>query len=164
MIAELRRQNQLKVGAGIESFTKRTAIRHLKETAGFTKEDIGIIYDKYFGTLYYASRETGDKPDLKMNKEAFQNMLASMTPWAKVKSKDENADSITAKDLCTKFVYRIYKKFSGGKDELIDFQKMVIGMSEMLQGVRKEKKNHASEFIEMIKKNIGYYVTYGLVF
>ncbi|KAG1460739.1 hypothetical protein G6F46_005335 [Rhizopus delemar] len=134
MIAELRRQNQLKVGAGIESFTKRTAIRHLKETAGFTKEDIGIIYDKYFGALYYASRETGDKPDLKMNKEAFQNMLASMTPWAKVKSKDESADSITAKDLCTKFVYRIYKKFSGGKDELIDFQKMVIGMSEMLQG------------------------------
>ncbi|ORE19170.1 TBC-domain-containing protein, partial [Rhizopus microsporus] len=134
MVAELRRQNQLKVGAGIESFTKRTVIRHLKDTAGFSKEDIGTIYDKYFGTLYYSNRDTGGKPESKMNKETFQAMLASMTPWAKFKSTNEHPDSITAKELSTSFVYRMYRMFAGGEDELVDFQKMVCGMSEILQG------------------------------
>lgn len=135
MVVELRRQNQLKVGAGIESFTKRTVIRHLKDTAGFSKEDIGTIYDKYFGTLYYSNRDTGGKPESKMNKETFQAMLASMTPWAKFKSTNEHPDSITAKELSTSFVYRMYRMFAGGEDELVDFQKMVCGMSEILQGV-----------------------------
>ncbi|KAG1045709.1 hypothetical protein G6F43_011233 [Rhizopus delemar] len=134
MIIELRRQNQLKVGAGIESFTKRTVIRHLKETAGFSKEDIGVIYDKYFGALYYANRDTGDKPESKMDREIFQNMLAVMTPWAKIKVTNESADSIVAKELSSNFVRRLYRMFSGNEDELIDFQKMVVGMGEILQG------------------------------
>jgi hypothetical protein len=135
MVIELRRQNQLKVGAGIESFTKRTVIRHLKETAGFSKEDIGIIYDKYFGALYYTNRDTGGKPESKMDREIFQNMLAIMTPWAKIKVTNKSADSIVAKELSNSFVRRLYRMFSGNEDELIDFQKMVVGMSEILQGV-----------------------------
>ncbi|KAG1460472.1 hypothetical protein G6F56_005941 [Rhizopus delemar] len=134
MIMDLRRQNQLKVGAGIESFTKRTAIRHLKDMAGFSKEDVGIIYDKYFGALYYANRESGEKIDSKMNRETFQNMLAIMTPWAKVKATNENSDSVTAKTLSNNFVNRLFRVFADDGSELIDFQKMVSGMSEILQG------------------------------
>ncbi|RCH93346.1 hypothetical protein CU098_002570, partial [Rhizopus stolonifer] len=128
MIIELRRQNQLQVGAGIESFTKRTTIRHLQDSAGFNKEEIGIIYDKFFGSLYYYSnREAGHKPDSKMNQESFHHMMASMTSWAKKQPEKDG------KDLCSQLVHRMYRKFAG-KDEWIDFQKMVIGMSDMLNG------------------------------
>ncbi|KAI9244243.1 rab-GTPase-TBC domain-containing protein [Sporodiniella umbellata] len=132
-IIELRRQNQLKVGVGIESFTKRTAIRHLQDAGGFSKDTIGIIYDKYFGALYYSSRRSSDTSDTKMSKEAFQNMLADITVWGKIKRKDESPDTIAAKDMCNKFVSRLYRKFAGA-DDWIDFQKAVSGMSEILNG------------------------------
>lgn len=134
MVDELRSQNQLKVGAGIESFTKRTVIRNLNDMATFSKEDIGILYDKYFGTLYYANHETGGKPESKMNRDVFQSMLASMTPWAKLQANTDNIDVNTARDICNKFVDRIYRLFSVD-DQLVDFQSVVLGMSEILHGV-----------------------------
>ncbi|KAI9265974.1 rab-GTPase-TBC domain-containing protein [Sporodiniella umbellata] len=146
LIADLRRQNQLKVGAGIESFTKRATIRHLKDMSGFSKEDVGIIYDKYFGALYYANRESGEKGNSKMNRDTFQNMLAIMTPWAKVKTTNESADSLTAKALSNGFVNRLYNLFSGGENNVIDFQKMVSGMSGILQG---DIMSHMDWFFEL---------------
>lgn len=134
MIMELRSQNQLKVVAGIESFTKRTVIRNLKDMALFSKEDIGIIYDKYFAALYYASHD--GKPESRMNRDVFQNFLGSMTTWAKPKSSSDNVDVSTARDICNSFIDRIYRLFAGqGSDKLIDFQSVVLGMSDILHGV-----------------------------
>lgn len=136
LIVELRSQNQLKVGAGIESFTKRTVIRHLEDMATFDKEEIGIIYDKFFAALYYANHEVGGKPESKMDRETFQSMLASMTSWAKAKPSSDNIDENTARDICNSFIDRLYKVFIGdAPDKLIDFQRAVLGMSEILHGV-----------------------------
>ncbi|KAI9478329.1 MAG: rab-GTPase-TBC domain-containing protein [Benjaminiella poitrasii] len=135
MVEELRNQNQLKVGAGIESFTKRTIIRNLKDTAMFSKEDIGIIYDKYFGALYYASHEAGSKPESKMNRDTFQSMLASMTPWAKAKHICDNVDINTATMLCNQFIDRLYRSFTVNcSDGLLDFQNIVLGLNNILHG------------------------------
>ncbi|KAI7906001.1 rab-GTPase-TBC domain-containing protein [Cokeromyces recurvatus] len=135
IIEDLRSQNQLKVGAGIESFTKRTIIRNLKDTAMFSKEDIGIIYDKYFGALYYASHEVGRKPGSKMDRETFQNMLASMTPWAKAKPMCDNMDNNAATTICNRFINRLYRSFVGSNpNNLVDFQSVIINFNEILHG------------------------------
>lgn len=138
MITELRSQNQLKVGAGIESFTKRTVIRNLKDMATFNKEEIGIIYDKYFAALYYANHEAAaaKKQENKMTRDTFQSMLASMTVWAKVKPASDNVDANAARDICHSFVDRMYRLFVGDTpDKLLDFQRAVLGMSGILHGV-----------------------------
>lgn len=138
MITELRNQNQLKVGAGIESFTKRTVIRNLKDTAMFSKEDVAILYDKYFGALYYASHEASNnaKSDSKMNREVFQSMLASMTVWAKAKHNTDNADVNAANAVCNNFIDRMYRLFTeNAADNLLDFQMVILGMNEILHGV-----------------------------
>lgn len=138
MIIELRNQNQLKVGAGIESFTKRTVIRNLKDTAMFSKEDVAILYDKYFGALYYASHEASGntKSDSKMNREVFQSMLASMTVWAKAKQNTDNVDINAANNVCNSFIDRMYRLFTANApDNLLDFQMVILGMNEILHGV-----------------------------
>lgn len=136
MIVELRSQNQLKVGAGIESFTKRTVIRNLKDTATFDKEEVGIIYDKFFAALYYANHEVGGKPESKMDRETFQSMLASMAAWAKPRPASDSLDENMARDICNSFIDRIYRSFvNGASDNLIDFQRAIIGMNEILHGV-----------------------------
>lgn len=135
MILELRSQNQLKVGAGIESFTKRTVIRNLKDTAMFSKEDVAILYDKYFGALYYANHEA--QSESKMNREVFQSMLSSMTVWAKMKHNTDNVDINAANNVCSNFIDRIYTLFTeNSPDKLLDFQMVILGMNEILHGVR----------------------------
>ncbi|GAA5803129.1 hypothetical protein HPULCUR_008604 [Helicostylum pulchrum] len=135
MIMELRSQNQLKVGAGIESFTKRTVIRNLKDTATFDKEEVGIIYDKFFAALYYANHEVGGKPESKMDRETFQSMMASMASWAKPRPPSDSLDENMAREICNSFIDRIYQSFvNGASDNLIDFQRAIIGMNEILHG------------------------------
>jgi hypothetical protein len=139
MVTELRSENQLKVGAGIESFTKRTVIRNLKDTAAFSKEDVGILYDKYFGTLYYANHhhETNGKSESnKMNRNVFHNMLASMTLWAKIKPNSDNVDVNAASNVCNSFIDRIFHLFTADSPEhLLDFQSTILGFNEILHGV-----------------------------
>lgn len=137
MITELRNQNQLKVGAGIESFTKRSVIRNLKDTAMFSKEDIGIIYDKYFAALYYATNDSSSKSSAnKMNRELFQNMLSSMTPWAKMKPSNDDEDINARNAMGNRFIDRIYKSFVADTDDkLLDFQGVILGLSNILHGV-----------------------------
>ncbi|KAI8638868.1 rab-GTPase-TBC domain-containing protein [Parasitella parasitica] len=136
MVLELRNQNQLKVGAGIESFTKRTVIRNLKDTALFSKEDVAILYDKYFGALYYANSQVDKtKAESKMNKETFQSMLSSMTVWAKLKQNTDNADANAANSVCSGFIDKIYRFFTrNSADGLLDFQMVILRMSDILHG------------------------------
>jgi hypothetical protein len=71
-----------------------------------------------------------------MNKDVFQSMLGSMTTWAKSQPNSDNIDVNTAKDICNKFVDRIYRLFvADTEDGLVDFQRVVLGMSEILHGV-----------------------------
>lgn len=132
MIIELRSQNQLKIGAGIESFTKRSIIRTLKDTAGFGKEDIGIIYDKYFSALYYANDKV--TKDATMNRDVFQRMLSSMTPWAKItKPSSDDEDKQAKNAIANGFIDRLYKSFA--EETPLDFQKVVLGLSQLLHAV-----------------------------
>jgi hypothetical protein len=155
MITELRNQNQLKVGAGIESFQKRSIIRNLKDTGTFSKEDIGIIYDKYFAALYYATNDT------KMNRDIFQSMLASMTPWAKIKIANDDPELNARNAIANNFIDRIYKSFvADTEDHLLDFQKVILGLNHILHGV----SVYYFKKITKLKKMIGFDESYGLVF
>ncbi|KAI8880825.1 TBC-domain-containing protein [Backusella circina FSU 941] len=132
IINELRVQNQLKVGTGIESYTKRSKIRHLKDTGSFNKEDIGRFYNIFFDSLYYSKKSGSESL---MDRETFQRMLSAMAEWAKPTPNSDNPNVVVARDIESKFIDRLYKEFTGGDEKcLIYFQKAVQGMSHILHG------------------------------
>ncbi|KAL0074734.1 rab-GTPase-TBC domain-containing protein [Phycomyces blakesleeanus] len=131
LVTEKRKQNQFKVIAGIESYTKRSAIRHLRDIGGFNKEDIPTIYDKFFGALYYA-KPKGGKAETHMDVETFQNFLASLTDWAKMKVSDGSIDSNLDRMLGASFIGRVFNHFNHNNNSGISFQDTVLGLSEIL--------------------------------
>ncbi|ORX45517.1 TBC-domain-containing protein [Hesseltinella vesiculosa] len=130
MIKEMRRTNQLKVAASIESYTKRSAIRHLDDMAGFTKDEVAIIYDKFFGALYYAKTQ-GDRQDHQLDFHSFLLFLEGVTTWGKtVRAQYSPKSKIQLHD----FANRLYLHFKLPQHLGISFQDAVTGLSEILHG------------------------------
>ncbi|KAI8342533.1 rab-GTPase-TBC domain-containing protein [Chlamydoabsidia padenii] len=136
MVTEMRRTNQLKVVAGIESYTKRSAIRYLDDTCGFTKEEIGIIYDKFFGALYYATQQ-GDRQETQLDIDTFRLLLDNITSWTKQRTK---TTEITSDDMKVKrslgdnFINRFYLHFKSESHTGVTFQDAITGLSDIFHG------------------------------
>ncbi|KAI7892057.1 rab-GTPase-TBC domain-containing protein [Mucor mucedo] len=84
LVRELRQTHQLKVVAGIESFTKRSAVRNIENTAGLDKSELGIVYDKFYNVLYYKQQKSTERNDSRMDQKSFQLFLGSLATWAKM--------------------------------------------------------------------------------
>ncbi|KAI9249160.1 rab-GTPase-TBC domain-containing protein [Phascolomyces articulosus] len=135
LVTDLRRKNQLKVVAGIESYTKRSAIRHVKDTAGFDKEEVSTIYDKFFGALYYAKQNNEKTTDLNsMDVETFRLLLDSLTNWSKLKPHDESANESYMRLLGLQFTQRLYDYMKPNVHPGITFQDAVRGLGEIMHG------------------------------
>ncbi|KAI7867130.1 rab-GTPase-TBC domain-containing protein [Spinellus fusiger] len=131
-ILDLRRQNQLKIVGGIESFTKRSTIRRLEDTAQFNKEEISILYDKFFGAIYYA-KETESTSGNTMDIYTFQKMLASMTEWAVPVLEDSpNAEFIAQTQ--EHFIKRLYTSFQQKGRHGLVFQDAVRSLGALIHG------------------------------
>ncbi|CAO3592663.1 unnamed protein product [Absidia cylindrospora] len=136
MVTEMRRTNQLKVAAGIESYTKRSAIRYLDDTCGFTKDEIAIIYDKFFGALYYA-KQHGDRQETQLDMDTFYLLLESVAPWTKRRTQSvENANDTTTmkRQLSESFFHRLFLHFKTDSHMGVSFQDAVTGLSEIFHG------------------------------
>lgn len=164
MVTDMRRTNQLKVAAGIESFTKRSAIRRLDDTAGFTKDEVAIIYDKFFGALYYA-KQHGDRQETQLDIGTFHLLLESVTTWAKRTGQvaDESSDDMALKrSLAEDFIHRLYLHFKSDSNMGVSFQDTVNSLSDILHGVRKKNKNK-SETIPLIYRCIFLFIGFDVV-
>jgi hypothetical protein len=133
MVMDLRRTHKLKVIAGVESFAKRTSIRSIQDTAHFSKDEISMIYDKFFGALYYTEKK-GDKSDNTMDEPTFRRFLASITNWVDkgFRQGTNNSSEIVAMEQS--FVHRLYVHFDRNK-EGISLQDTVLGLSDIFHGV-----------------------------
>ncbi|KAI8063599.1 rab-GTPase-TBC domain-containing protein [Gongronella butleri] len=141
MVTEMRRTNQLKVAANIESYTKRSAIRHLDSTAAFSKDEIAIIYDHFFGALYYAKSQ-GDRQDNQLDFDSFLLLLEGITTWGRavrtrqttINHTDDNSDEFTQHQLAIAFLHRLYLHLKAPTHLGISFQDAVTGLSDILHG------------------------------
>ncbi|CAO3592844.1 unnamed protein product [Absidia cylindrospora] len=136
MVTDMRRTNQLKVAAGIESYTKRSAIRQLDHTAGFTKDEVAIIYDKFFGALYYA-KQHGDRQETQLDIGTFHLLLESVTTWAKRTVQDagnSNDETALKQNLAEDFINRLYLCFKSDSNMGVSFQDTVNRLSDILHG------------------------------
>ncbi|KAL1916336.1 uncharacterized protein VTP21DRAFT_5953 [Calcarisporiella thermophila] len=160
-IWELRREHQLSVVANIESYTKRSAIRNLKDTAKFTKEEISIIYDKFQSAQFYALQK-GERTDSRMDLRTFRSFLASIAPWADTVHDDEelqrrenvamrgkplknstsnanNAGEADAQEaprslVGRKFIDKLFQRWDTSHSGKLTLQDIVLGLGEILHG------------------------------
>ncbi|OZJ05513.1 hypothetical protein BZG36_01918 [Bifiguratus adelaidae] len=129
MILSMRKSHQLKIVASIESFTKRSAIRNLKETGDFTKEQLSAIYDRYCNALYY-NRKQNDRSDTRMDFGVFIKFLGSIAPWAKLTPEEEHQE--LAIENGKSFIWRIFEYLDADHSEGISLQEVVSGLHRLL--------------------------------
>ncbi|KAI8088204.1 rab-GTPase-TBC domain-containing protein [Thamnidium elegans] len=132
LVRELRQTHQLKVVAGIESFTKRSAVRNIENTAGLDKQELGIIYDKFYNVLYYKQKSM-ERNDSRMDIKSFQLFIGSLAPWAKVEPSQENQDELQFK-VAQKFFNQLFKLFDVNNTQSLSLKDVIIGIGSIYKG------------------------------
>ncbi|KAG0210879.1 hypothetical protein BGX28_008846 [Mortierella sp. GBA30] len=87
LVAELRRNHQLKVVHNISSFTKRSQLRNINP-GKFSKDEMSVIYDRFYSALFYGrpqARGSGKQGEARaLDATTFVSFLGSMAHWAQV--------------------------------------------------------------------------------
>lgn len=138
-INQLRKQNELKIIGGVESFTKRNALRNIRNNANFGPDEISLIYDYFFGALYYAKDHQDKSSVPEMDITAFTRMLETMTTWAKLNDNSSTAtndeDLMVVKEVLHAFVQRLFGYFCPETKPGVALQDAVGKLGEILRGV-----------------------------
>lgn len=138
-INQLRKQNELKIIGGVESFTKRNALRNIKNNANFSSDEVSLIYDYFFGALYYAKDHQDKSSVPEMDLTAFTRMLENMTTWAKLNDNSSTAtndeDLMVVKEVLQAFMQRLFDYFCSESKPGVTLQDAVSKLGEILRGV-----------------------------
>ncbi|CEP11243.1 hypothetical protein [Parasitella parasitica] len=137
-INQLRKQNELKIIGGVESFTKRNALRNIKNNANFGPDEISLIYDYFFGALYYAKNHQDKSSVPKMDLTAFSRMMETMTTWVNLHDNSSAAtndeDLAFVKQVLQAFVQRLFAYFRHETKAGITLQDTISNLGEILRG------------------------------
>ncbi|CAG8827252.1 15033_t:CDS:2, partial [Racocetra persica] len=136
-VLELRNTFQLKVVHNIESFTKRDIIRNLQDTLKFSKEDISVIYDKYYTAQFYGKQKSA-RNDSRMDLTTFYRFLGSIANWAKLEDDELNnnengepRDNQGRRIVGYKIIDRLFNHFDKSSSGGITLQDVVTGLGEI---------------------------------
>ncbi|KAJ2867924.1 GTPase activating protein (GAP) [Coemansia aciculifera] len=104
-IEELRRSHQLRIVHSVEEFSKRTFLRNVIDSSGFTKEQLSLLYDRYYSVLFYARglgtesgsllSPTGGRKEneasaakITLDVYAFARFMYEISSWMRVQIKE----------------------------------------------------------------------------
>nr|CAG8515135.1 10672_t:CDS:10 [Entrophospora candida] len=138
-ILELRKSYQLKVVHNIESFTKRSQIRNLKDTSKFSKDDISAIYDKYYNAQFYG-KQRSVRNDSRMDLNTFYRFLGSVVSWAKLDDDDISKENGSARDkqgrrlVGYELINKLFVHFDGSLSGGLTLQDVILGLGEIMFG------------------------------
>ncbi|GAN11449.1 TBC-domain-containing protein [Mucor ambiguus] len=134
LVRELRQTHQLKVVAGIESFTKRSAVRNIEDAAGLDKAELGIIYDKFYNVLYYKQQKPTERNDSKMDLTSFEIFIGSLASWAKIESEDYQLDRQRQLKVAKNFLHQLFNVFDRHHTQHLSLQDVIIGVGSIHKG------------------------------
>ncbi|CAG8579651.1 6608_t:CDS:10, partial [Ambispora gerdemannii] len=139
-VNDLRKTQQLKVVHNIESFTKRSQIRNLKDTSKFTKEEISVLYDKYYNAQFYGQQQSV-RNDTRMDLNTFYRFLGSIADWATSEDDDLNNKDITSprdrqgrRLVGREFINKLFTHFTRSSSGGITLQDVIIGLGNIMFG------------------------------
>ncbi|CAI2170046.1 6651_t:CDS:10 [Funneliformis geosporum] len=138
-VTELRRTHQLKVVHNIESYTKRGQIRNLKDTSKFSKNDISIIYDKYYNAQFYGKQKS-ERNDSRMDLNTFYRFLGNIAGWAKLDDDNLTKENGSPRDnqgrrlVGYEFINKLFIHFDRSTSGGLSLQDVVLGLGEIVFG------------------------------
>ncbi|KAF9436510.1 hypothetical protein BGZ76_003728 [Entomortierella beljakovae] len=158
LVAELRRNHQLKVVHNISSFTKRSQLRNVNP-GGFSKDEMGVIYDRYYSALFYGRQQTrgSSKGEARaLDSTTFASFLGNLAHWAQVEDDQENDEpsssngnvrhrrrgssstTSTAREhrriVGRHFISRLFERFDLNNTGLLSLQEVTTGLDDMIHG------------------------------
>ncbi|KAJ2711489.1 GTPase activating protein (GAP) [Coemansia spiralis] len=102
-IVELRRSHQLRIVHSVEEFSKRTFLRSVIDASGFTKEQLSLLYDRYYSVLFYSGGSGGGGSGGSPGREAssritvdvcgFARFMYEISSWMRVQIKESQQRS-----------------------------------------------------------------------
>ncbi|KAG0056938.1 hypothetical protein BGZ83_002878 [Gryganskiella cystojenkinii] len=160
LVAELRRNHQLKVVHNIGSFTKRSQLRNI--TPGkFSKDEMSVIYDRFYSALFYGRQQQrgSTKQEARaLDSTTFVSFLGSIAPWAQVEDdqmenddfravsgspkqhRRRGSDSTTStarerrKIVGRHFISRLFERFDHNGTGLLSLQEVTTGLGDIIHG------------------------------
>ncbi|KAJ2206725.1 GTPase activating protein (GAP) [Coemansia sp. RSA 518] len=82
-IEELRRSHQLRIVHSVEEFSKRTFLRNVIDASGFTKEQLSLLYDRYYSVLFYSRSHQRDGATGLTKSESDEKILLDVIGFAR---------------------------------------------------------------------------------
>ncbi|KAI8099636.1 rab-GTPase-TBC domain-containing protein [Halteromyces radiatus] len=153
-VRELRQTHQLKVVAGIESFTKRSTIRNIDNTAGLNKDELSVIYDKFYNVLYYKQHHRHDRYDpstpssssssssatntnstvSRMDLTSFETFFGSLANWAKLTNQDYEPERERQLKVGKLLLERLFALFDVTNSGTVSLQDAICGIASIVKG------------------------------
>jgi hypothetical protein len=136
LIVELRKNQSLVAIQNIDLYAKRSAVRSLKKTGKFSKDELLFICDLFYSVQFYSNDSVRDKIDF----SKFSEMLAKITPWANLKETVGKEDTEISENpikpiIGIAFLTNLFKKiFDPNNDGFVDLQDMVKGLGQIIHG------------------------------
>ncbi|KAJ2001038.1 GTPase activating protein (GAP), partial [Coemansia thaxteri] len=135
-IEELRRLHQLRIVHSVEEFSKRTFLRNVVDSGGFTKEQLSLLYDRYYSVLFYARglgpelstlssttarKESEASAKIALDVYAFARFMYEISSWMRVQIKEarertQNHHNVSLPDTRRKSAVGSMAGLAGGSD------------------------------------------------
>ncbi|KAG0088946.1 hypothetical protein BGZ92_005532 [Podila epicladia] len=160
LVAELRRNHQLKVVHNISSFTKRSQLRNI--TPGkFSEDEMGVIYDRFYSALFYgrsSQRGNGKQGEARaLDATTFASFLGNIARWAQVdddqmdhddsnpgpgspnhRRRGSTSTTSTARErrrvVGKHFIARLFERFDDNGTGLLSLQEVTNGLGDIIHG------------------------------
>ncbi|KAF9336839.1 hypothetical protein BG006_007210 [Podila minutissima] len=160
LVAELRRNHQLKVVHNISSFTKRSQLRNIAP-GKFSKDEMGVIYDRFYSALFYgrsSQRGNGKQGEARaLDATTFASFLGNIARWAQVEDDQMDHDdnntgpgspnhrrrgststTSTAREhrrvVGKHFISRLFERFDDNGTGLLSLQEVTNGLGDIIHG------------------------------
>lgn len=144
LIYEMRKDNQLKVAHGIETFAKRSAIRLASEKSKLSKNQLEHLYDKFYSVQFYAQKKADDLQASfdasKMDFENFCQLMSDMSSWARDEDSKspssaklvEKSDKGSKRDIGKELMKRIFSQMDISSKGHLKFEDVARGFSSIV--------------------------------
>ncbi|KAK3846094.1 MAG: rab-GTPase-TBC domain-containing protein [Linnemannia gamsii] len=161
LVAELRRNHQLKVVHNIGSFTKRSQLRNIAP-GKFSKDEMSVIYDRFYSALFYGRSQSGRGSNKQgearaLDANTFVSFLGSIAHWAQVDDDQMEGDEIhpidgspqhrrrgststtsTARErrrvVGKHFISRLFDRFDDNGSGILSLQEVTTGLGDIIHG------------------------------
>ncbi|KAG8995847.1 hypothetical protein FRB94_008735 [Tulasnella sp. JGI-2019a] len=143
VIMNERKQHRTDVIVTLESFSKRGAVRNLKQPGRFTKDQLGSIYDMLFKAIWEApatgsaavtTLDATGRPETRIGMTTFRTFLSYIASWAcdEVVVSNGLQQRVQRNAADHEIIHRLFYFWDHDKKGSLSFQDLVRGLNEVM--------------------------------